>query len=75
MIRAKFREIGGKEASGQAKLIYEARKEESMAESRRKQACWEPVKDELVLQHDFLCDLKQTTAHDSLSLLLGGPQV
>ena len=56
-------------------MIYEARKEESMAESRRKQACWEPVKDELVLQHAFLCDLKQTTAHDSLSLLLGGPQV
>ena len=47
--------------SGQT-VIYEARKEESMAESRRKQTCWEPVKDELVLQHAFLCDLKQTTA-------------
>ena len=66
MIRAKFREIGGKEASGQAKLIYEARKEESMAESRRKQACWEPVKDELVLQHDFLCDLQHHSMKASI---------
>ena len=56
-------------------VIYEERKEESMAESRWKQTCWEPVKDELVLQHSLLCDLKQTTAHDSLSLLLSGPQV
>ena len=53
-------------------VIYEERKVESMAESRWKQTCWEPVKDELVLQHTFLCDLKQTTAHDSLSLLLSG---